>query len=188
MITKETRCWDALPLSPALLAERAFPDPPLGAARSAGPNSLPSLKRRRHRGRRDCATRSVTSMPAQCLTIPRGGLVAPSPAASSGRSPCGPVAIDLGKAGISADLGVAEPSQGARNALHLGLCPSVAWLLSRTSGLLLSNLRPRSRPVPKLIRDLVSGMLFLIAIVSGVILMLGHDAGGALAGSGWCRR
>lgn len=38
--------------------------------------------------------------------------------------------------------------------------------------------------MPKLIKDLVSGLLFLVAIVSGVMLMLGHGAGGALAGSG----
>lgn len=92
--------------------------------------------------------------------------------------------IDLGGPDILARLGIAHLSGNARNVVHFLLYLALAWLLSRISSLLLSNLRPRSRPVPKLVKDLVSGLLFLIAFVSGVILMLGHGASGALAGSG----
>lgn len=94
------------------------------------------------------------------------------------------VALGLGGPGIGPHLGIAERSGTAGNAVHFALYLSLAWLLSRIFGLLLGNLRPRSRPIPKLVKDLVSGLLFLIAILSGVILMLGHGAGGALAGSG----
>ncbi|WP_103173814.1 mechanosensitive ion channel family protein [Paracoccus sp. SY] len=94
------------------------------------------------------------------------------------------VVLGLGGPGIGLRLGIGEPPENAGNALHFAIYLSLAWLLSRISGLLLGNLRPRSRPIPKLVKDLVSGLLFLIAIVSGVILMLGHGAGGALAGSG----
>ena len=94
--------------------------------------------------------------------------------------------VALGQSGpeIGSRLGVERLSAHAQNALHVATYLATAWLLSRIATLLLSTLRPRSRPVPRLVRDLVSGLLFLVAIVSGVIVMLGHGAGGALAGSG----
>mgnify|MGYP002621436146 FL=1 len=84
----------------------------------------------------------------------------------------------------SARLGIAPLSDQGRNALWMASYLGIAWLLSRIAGLVLSRMRPRNRPVPKLLRDLVSALLFLIAIVSGTMLLMGHSTGSALAGSG----
>ena len=84
----------------------------------------------------------------------------------------------------SAYLGIEPPSEQARNLLRMARYLGVAWLLSRIAGLVLTRMRPRNRPVPKLLRDLVSGLLYLVAIVSGALLLMGHSTGSALAGSG----
>lgn len=80
------------------------------------------------------------------------------------------------------DLGLL--GRQGRTALQVAAYVGIAWLLSRIADRLFARLRPRNRPVPKLLRDLVSALLFLAAIVSGVLLLLGHSAGSALAGSG----
>ena len=81
-------------------------------------------------------------------------------------------------------IGIAPLSGQWQNMLWIAGYMGIAWLFSRVADLVLSRMRPRNRPVPRLLRDLVSGLLFLIAIVSGGILMMGHSAGSALAGSG----
>lgn len=102
-----------------------------------------------------------------------------------------PVLLLLGLAG----LGFAEAEMGGRfdisplgpqgqNTLQMLFYLGVAWLLGRVADLVFTRMRPPSRPVPKLLRDLVRAVLFLTAIVSGVLLLLGHSAGSALAGSG----
>ena len=80
-------------------------------------------------------------------------------------------------------FGIGPLSDQGRNALWMAGYLGIAWLLSRVADLVLSRMRPRNRPVPKLLRDLVSALLFLVAIVSGAMLLMGHSAGGALAGS-----
>jgi small-conductance mechanosensitive channel len=80
-------------------------------------------------------------------------------------------------------FGIAPLSDQGRNALWMAGYLGIAWLLSRVADLVLLRMRPRNRPVPKLLRDLVSALLFLVAIVSGAMLLMGHSAGGALAGS-----
>lgn len=74
--------------------------------------------------------------------------------------------------------------EAGQNLLLLGAYLGIAWLLSRIADLVLCGLRPRNRPAPRLLRDLISALLFLVAIVSGALLLMGHSAGGALAGSG----
>jgi len=80
-------------------------------------------------------------------------------------------------------FGIGPLSDEGRNTLWMAGYLGIAWLLSRIADLVLSRMRPRNRPVPKLLRDLISALLFLVAIVSGAMLLMGHSAGGALAGS-----
>lgn len=94
------------------------------------------------------------------------------------------MSLGVTEAALSARLGLGSLSPHWQSAFHFTAYLSIAWFLSRLTNIALSSLRPRSRPVPKLVRDLISGLLFLVAIISGAMLMLGHGAGGALAGSG----
>lgn len=102
-----------------------------------------------------------------------------------------PALLLLGIAGMSfagAEVGrrfdIAPFGPQGQNVLQMTGYIGIAWLLSRLANLLFARLRPRNRPVPKLLRDLVSALLYLTAIVSGILLLLGHSAGSALAGSG----
>uniref|UniRef100_A4X0F7 Small-conductance mechanosensitive channel n=1 Tax=Cereibacter sphaeroides (strain ATCC 17025 / ATH 2.4.3) TaxID=349102 RepID=A4X0F7_CERS5 len=92
--------------------------------------------------------------------------------------------MTFAQAEVSRRFDMAPLGRNGQNALQMAAYLGVAWLLSRILGQLLARLRPHSRPVPKLLGDLVSALLFLTAIVSGVLLILGHGAGSALAGSG----
>lgn len=94
------------------------------------------------------------------------------------------VALALSGSALSVQFGFGPLSEQGRNMLQMGAYLGIAWLLSRIADLVLTDLRPRNRPVPKLLRDLVSVLLFLIAVVSGGMLLMGHSAGSALAGSG----
>ena len=94
------------------------------------------------------------------------------------------VALALSGSELSVRFGFGPLSEQGRNMLQMGAYLGIAWLLSRIADLVLTDLRPRNRPVPKLLRDLVSALLFLIAVVSGGMLLMGHSAGSALAGSG----
>ncbi|HHX91194.1 MAG TPA: mechanosensitive ion channel [Paracoccus sp.] len=84
----------------------------------------------------------------------------------------------------NAYFGIEPLGDQTQNLLRMARYLGVAWLLSRIADLVLSRMRPRNRPVPKLLRDLVSGLLYLVAIVSGALLLMGHSTGSALAGSG----
>lgn len=79
-------------------------------------------------------------------------------------------------------LGLELP--GARNALQISAYLGTAWLLSRVADQFLSGLRSHSRPVPRLLRDLLSALFFLISFVLSALLLTGHTAGSVLAGSG----
>lgn len=92
--------------------------------------------------------------------------------------------LGLSGSELSMRLGLDPIGEQGRNALQMAAYLGVAWLLSRIVELILSGLRPRNRPVPKLLSDLVSALLFMFAIVSGAMLLMGHSAGSALAGSG----
>ncbi|AZB57983.1 mechanosensitive ion channel family protein (plasmid) [Cereibacter sphaeroides] len=92
--------------------------------------------------------------------------------------------ITFAQAEVGRRFGIAPLGRNGRNALQMAAYLGLAWLLSRIFGQLLARLRPQSRPLPKLLGDLVSALLFLTAIVSGILLILGHGAGSALAGSG----
>ena len=81
-------------------------------------------------------------------------------------------------------VGLRPLSSSAIDALTMIGYLGIAWLLSRVSGLVLSRLRPKSRPLPKLLRELVTAVLFLVALISGAMLLMGHSPGSALAGSG----
>ncbi len=59
-----------------------------------------------------------------------------------------------------------------------------AWLVSRVISMALDRATVRRRPYPRLLRDLIAAVLFLIAFAATVSLFMGQGAIGALAGSG----
>ena len=61
---------------------------------------------------------------------------------------------------------------------------AAAWLISRTLALALDQAAARARPYPRLLKDLIAAVLFLVAFTATVSLYLGQGALGALAGSG----
>lgn len=61
---------------------------------------------------------------------------------------------------------------------------AAAWLVSRIAALALDQAASRRRPYPRLLKDMVAALLFLIAFVATISLYLGQGAFGALAGSG----
>lgn len=61
---------------------------------------------------------------------------------------------------------------------------AAAWLISRITALALDQAASRRRPYPRLLKDLVAAVLFLIAFVAAASLFMGQGALGALAGSG----
>ncbi len=61
---------------------------------------------------------------------------------------------------------------------------ATAWLVSRVLALLLDQTAGRRRPYPRLLKDMIAAVLFLIAFTATVALFLGQGAVGALAGSG----
>ncbi|MCF3595898.1 mechanosensitive ion channel family protein [Rhodobacteraceae bacterium LMO-12] len=61
---------------------------------------------------------------------------------------------------------------------------AAAWLVSRVLALVLDQTAGRRRPYPRLLNDLIAGLLFLLAFAASVALFMGQGAVGALAGSG----
>nr|WP_306265030.1 mechanosensitive ion channel domain-containing protein [Pararhizobium sp. IMCC3301] len=59
-----------------------------------------------------------------------------------------------------------------------------AWIVSRVLALAFDQTAARRRPYPRLLRDLIAALLFLIAFAATVSLFMGQGAVGALAGSG----
>jgi len=90
------------------------------------------------------------------------------------------LAAFAGRARLDIELIGGHGRNGLKIAAYLGM----AWLLSRVADQVFSRARPRSRPVPQLLRDLLTALFFLIAVVASALLLTGHSAGGVLAGSG----
>jgi len=63
-------------------------------------------------------------------------------------------------------------------------CYSGAWLLGRIIGATLRRRRNGRRKVPRLLGELITAALFLVATVATVAMLLGQSAGGVLASSG----
>lgn len=61
---------------------------------------------------------------------------------------------------------------------------AAAWLGGRLVGIALERVGPNRRRVPKLLQELVSVALFVVAAIATVILVFGQSLSGALAGSG----
>lgn len=61
---------------------------------------------------------------------------------------------------------------------------ATAWLASRVLSIALDQAGRRRRPYPRLLKDLVAAILFLVALAAAVALFTGRGATGALAGSG----
>ncbi len=61
---------------------------------------------------------------------------------------------------------------------------AAAWLASRVLALALDQAARRRRPYPRLLKDLVAAILFLVALAAAVALFSGQGAAGVLAGSG----
>ncbi|MFX0547144.1 mechanosensitive ion channel family protein [Roseovarius sp. S1116L3] len=78
------------------------------------------------------------------------------------------------------------PADG--EALSRGLTAAVyfasAWLFSRVTALALDRAPGRRRPYPRLLTDMITALLFIVALVATISLFMGQGAFGALAGSG----
>ncbi|SLN65998.1 mechanosensitive ion channel family protein [Oceanibacterium hippocampi] len=61
---------------------------------------------------------------------------------------------------------------------------AIAWFVSRVLAMTLDRAAARRRPYPRLLKDLVTALLFTVAFAATVALFLGQGAVGALAGSG----
>ncbi|WP_113912787.1 mechanosensitive ion channel family protein [Roseovarius dicentrarchi] len=61
---------------------------------------------------------------------------------------------------------------------------SLAWLASRLLATALDQAATRRRPYPRLLKDMIAAVLFLLAFAASVALFMGQGAVGALAGSG----
>ncbi|MCQ0093161.1 mechanosensitive ion channel family protein [Roseovarius sp. M141] len=61
---------------------------------------------------------------------------------------------------------------------------SLAWLASRLLAMVLDQATTRRRPYPRLLKDLIAAVLFLLAFAASVAMFMGQGAVGALAGSG----
>lgn len=68
---------------------------------------------------------------------------------------------------------------GAAAAFYSG-----AWLLARIVAAAVSQRREGRRKAPRLLRELITAALFLVATIATVAMLLGQSAGGALASSG----
>ncbi|SMC95487.1 mechanosensitive ion channel family protein [Primorskyibacter flagellatus] len=61
---------------------------------------------------------------------------------------------------------------------------AAAWLVSRIAAMALDQAAARRKPYPRLLKDMVAALLFLMAFVATTSLYMGKGAFGALAGSG----
>lgn len=61
---------------------------------------------------------------------------------------------------------------------------ATAWLISRILALALDHAASNRRPYPRLLKDMISTLVFTAAFAATVALFLGQGAVGALAGSG----
>lgn len=61
---------------------------------------------------------------------------------------------------------------------------AAAWLVSRVLAMALDQAATRGRPYPRLLKDLIAAVVFLVALVATAAMFMGQGAVGALAGSG----
>ncbi|MFP7674500.1 mechanosensitive ion channel family protein [Marivita sp. S0852] len=61
---------------------------------------------------------------------------------------------------------------------------AAAWLISRVIALFLDQAAARRRPYPRLLKDMIAALMFIIAFVASASLFMGQGALGAFAGSG----
>ena len=61
---------------------------------------------------------------------------------------------------------------------------AIAWFVSRVLAMALDQAAVRKRPYPRLLKDLIAAVLFLVAFAATVSLFMGQGVVGALAGSG----
>ena len=61
---------------------------------------------------------------------------------------------------------------------------AIAWFVSRILAMALDQAAARKRPYPRLLKDLIAAVLFLVAFAATVSLFMGQGVVGALAGSG----
>ncbi|MEY8798890.1 mechanosensitive ion channel family protein [Leisingera sp. XS_AS12] len=61
---------------------------------------------------------------------------------------------------------------------------AAAWLVSRITSLALDQAAARRRPYPRLLKDMIAALLFMIAFAATMSLFMGQGVFGALAGSG----
>lgn len=61
---------------------------------------------------------------------------------------------------------------------------SCAWLAARLAGVALERTRPRRRPVPKLLLEIVTAAFFVFASLATILLAVGQNWSTAIAGSG----
>ncbi|MEP0337306.1 MAG: mechanosensitive ion channel domain-containing protein [Alphaproteobacteria bacterium] len=61
---------------------------------------------------------------------------------------------------------------------------AVAWFVSRVLSIALDKTAERRQPYPRLLREIITALLFLVALAATAALFTGQGAVGALAGSG----
>jgi len=93
-------------------------------------------------------------------------------------------AVSLAAFALRTRLGIELLGGHGRDGLKIAAYLGMAWLLARVADQVFSRTRPHHRPVPQLLRDLLSALFFLIAFVASALLLTGHSAGSVLAGSG----
>lgn len=80
--------------------------------------------------------------------------------------------------------GIFEPSESFLQGVTALAYFAAAWLASRVLALVLDRATSRSRPYPRLLKDLIAALLFMAALAATVALFMGQGVIGALAGSG----
>lgn len=92
--------------------------------------------------------------------------------------------ISIGLISAQSNLpGFIADSEAIRPAVMAALYLSAAWVVSRVLAMILDQAGAK-RPYPRLLKDLISAVLFMVAFAAIAALFMGQGAIGALAGSG----
>lgn len=96
----------------------------------------------------------------------------------------GSLLVHLGHAPLAAELQLGMDLETVRLVSGAAAYFSAAWLGSRLAGLALEHHRTGRRRAPRLMRELIAVVLFLVAAISTAVLVFGQPTSSVLAGSG----
>lgn len=85
---------------------------------------------------------------------------------------------------ISASIGLHGRGEPMRLMLTALSYFAAAWLVARLIGLGLKRTSARNRPVPRLLEQLITALLFVVALIATMMLFIGQGLAGILASSG----